>query len=172
MNQVHPRRARDDFLAGIAFCALGIYLAVEGLAMPGAGGFIEEGGEPGRVPVMLGVILGALGAVLMARSGRAALHWLRRRPPMEADASISPRAALTTALGCSLYGVVLMGLRVGGWDVPFGLATALFVFGFVVIAERDRPDRFRGWVTAAVFALTVSIAVTFVFERWFFVTLP
>lgn len=140
--------------------------------MPGAGGFIEEGGEPGRVPIILGVIIGALGAVLMGRSGPAAFHWLRHRPPMEADAAISPRAALTTALGCSLYGAVLMGLRVGGWDVPFSLATALFVFGFVVIAEWNRPGRFRRFVSAAVFAVIVSIVVTVVFERWFFVTLP
>lgn len=175
MNQIHPRRARDDFLSGIAFCAFGIYMAVEGLGMPGAGGFIEQGGEPGRVPVMLGVIIGALGALLVVRSGRGAFVWLRRRPQAETDASINPRAALITAFGCSLYGLVI-GLRIGGWDLPFSLATAVFVFGFVVIAEWKRPEqaagRLRRCVSAAVFALIVGIAVTMVFERWFFVTLP
>lgn len=172
MNQAHPHGARDDILAGIAFCALGVYLVLEGLAMPAAGGFIEEGGEPGRVPVMLGAIIGALGAALLARSGRAALHGLRQHPPREADPSISPRAALTTALGCSLYGVVLMGLNVGGWDVPFSLVTALFVFGFIVLAEQDRPRRLQRFVSAAIFALAVGLTVSVVFERWFFVALP
>ena len=176
MNQVHSRRARNDFLQGIAFCAFGIYIAVEGFRMPGAGGFIEEGGEPGRVPIILGVVIGALGAMLMVRSARAAVGWLRHRPPKEADASINPRVALVTAVGCSLYGVVLLGLRICGWDVPFSLVTALFIFGFVVIAEwsmrEQRIGRLRRGVSAALFALTISIVVTFVFERWFFVTLP
>lgn len=176
MSQVHSRRTRDDFLSGLAFCALGIYMAAEGLSMPGAGGFIEEGGEPGRVPVLLGVIIGALGAMLMARSARAGFQWLRRRAPAPIEASTNRRVALATALGCTFYGVVLTGLRIGGWDVPFSLGTALFVFGFVVIAERNGPGRSAGRLrrcaSAAIFALVVSVAVTVVFERWFFVTLP
>ncbi len=176
MNQVHPRRARNDFLQGVAFCAFGLYMAVEGFGMPGAGGFIEAGGEPGRVPVMLGIIIGTLGATLMARSARAALTWLRQRPPREVDDSINPRVALMTAAGCTLYGVVLIGLQIGGWKVPFSLGTALFVFAFIVIAEWNMPERRAGrlprWVSAAMFAVAISIAVSFVFERWFFVTLP
>lgn len=176
MNQVHSRRARNDFLQGIAFLAFGIYLAVEGFGMPGAGGFIEEGGEPGRVPIMLGAVIGALGAMLMVRSIRGALDWLRHRPPKAIDATTNPRVALMTAVGCSLYGAMLMGLQIGGWKVPFSLGTTLFIFAFVVIAEWNLPEprvgRFRRCVSAAIFALAISIAVTVVFERWFFVTLP
>ena len=60
--------AKADFLTGLVIFVLGIYMVFEGLRMPGAGGFIEAGGEPGRVPVMLGAILALLALALISRA--------------------------------------------------------------------------------------------------------
>jgi len=124
-----------DFWASICFFIVGAYMAVEGLGMPGAGGLIEEGGEPGTVPVLLGTIIALLAAILLVRSVTAGGY----RPSALKTDDGDERAGLwrsgITAIGCSVYAVGLVGARIGGWHVPYGLATALFVFAFIVIAE-------------------------------------
>jgi hypothetical protein len=130
-----PRMHAADFWASLAFFVVGVYMAVSGLGMPGAGGFIEEGGEPGKVPILLGTIIALLALTLLIRStlaGGYRFSAIRTEDPGE-------RAGLwrcgITALGCSVYAVGLVGARIGGWDVPYSGATALFVFLFVVISE-------------------------------------
>ncbi|MEJ8570559.1 hypothetical protein [Microbaculum marinum] len=124
-----------DFWASICFFIVGVYMAVSGLGMPGAGGFIEDGGEPGRVPILLGVVIALLALTLLVRSALAGGF----RPSAIRTEDPAERAGLwrcgVTAAGCSVYAVGLVGARIGGWHVPYDAATALFVFLFVVIAE-------------------------------------
>jgi hypothetical protein len=124
-----------DFWASICFFVLGVYMAVSGLRMPGAGGLIEKGGEPGRVPFLLGVVIAVLAVGLLFRSVMAGGYRLSAiRTEDETERAGLWRCAVT-AVGCSVYAVGLVGAKFAGWHVPYGGATALFVFAFIVISE-------------------------------------
>lgn len=127
--------ARADFLAALIFLALGVYMAEEGLRMPGAGGFIEEGGEPGRVPVMLGVIIALLAIVLLVRAVRQGGHRLAGVRFADPDARSGSIRCAVTALVCSLYAVGLLGATLGGHEVQYHEATFLFLAVFIIGSE-------------------------------------
>lgn len=128
--------AKADFLTGLVLLALGVYLTVEGLRMPGAGGFIEAGGEPGRVPVMLGAIITVLAAVLVVRSVRAGGHrWMLDPGPGNSDRRIGAMRCAVAAALCSGYAVGLLGAEIAGFRVPYPLATFLFLAAFIAVFE-------------------------------------
>ncbi|MCP3867444.1 MAG: hypothetical protein GY703_04965 [Gammaproteobacteria bacterium] len=111
---------------------LGIYMVAEGLRMPGAGGYIEAGGEPGRVPVMLGCILALLAMVLLIRSVKSGGHRLLQTGN---KAQVSRRGiirGLLTAVWCSSYALLILGMDIGGSAISYQLATAVFLFVFIV----------------------------------------
>lgn len=202
--------ARADFFTSIFFFVLGTYMAFVGLGMPGAGPIIEPGGEPGRVPVMLGCIIALCAAVLLIRSVGQGGH--RTQSVGEVDAKDGDssqtgwRRCLFTALGCSFYAVGLVGSSWFGWQVPYHLATGLFLFLFIIGFEWGFAVELGGkrWVwleakfpqiagfltkrlsfvsretapyawliaTAFVQAILVTWAVTHLFEKQFYVTLP
>jgi hypothetical protein len=198
--------AKADFITAIAFFLLGVYMISEGLQMPGAGGFIEKGGEPGRVPVLLGAIIAAFAAVLLVRSVVAGGHRLGELMAATTGNRVGLVRGVVTAAGCSLYAVGLVGAQIAGWRVPYSLATGLFVFAFIAASEWREADEAgaRRWrwlcdrlpsvagllrsafgvlgprgaacawlvVTAGLQAVIVAAAVTYLFERQFYVTLP
>lgn len=202
--------ARSDFFTSIVFFALGLYLTYEGLGMPGSGPIIEPGGEPGRVPVMLGVLISLCAAVLLIRSiGRGGHKSPVAEEKTGADAGGRKRGqirGLLTIAGCSIYAVGLVGSSWFGWPMPYRLATGLFIFLFIVGFEWDlAPELGRNlWVrlenktpaaarflatsfgflseakaaylwlfaSASIQAVLVTWAVTYLFERKFYVTLP
>jgi hypothetical protein len=124
-----------DFWASFAFFIVGVYMAVSGLKMPGAGGFIEEGGEPGRVPVLIGGFIAVLALALLIRSALAkGYRFSNISTEDDVETAGLVRCAIT-ALGCSVYAVGLVGAKIGGWHVPYSGATALFVFLFIVVSE-------------------------------------
>jgi len=133
--------ARTDFFASIVFFILGIYLAYEGLGMPGAGPIIEPGGEPGRVPMLLGVIISLCAAVLLVRSIGQGGHRLPVTEKLEEAGADSRRhgkiRCVLTAVGCSFYAVGLIGSSWFGWSMPYHAATGIFVFLFIVGFEWD-----------------------------------
>lgn len=136
--------ARADFFTSIFFFILGIYMAFEGLRMPGAGQVIEPGGEPGRVPVMLGCIISFFAAVLLIRSIGQGGH---RRWVGDDDGGVRRIGALRcayTAIGCSLYAVGLVGSTILGWQVPYYFATCLFVFLFITAFEWEYALEYGG----------------------------
>lgn len=147
-----PRMHAADFWASICFFIVGVYMAVSGLGMPGAGGFIEEGGEPGRVPNLLGTIIALLALTLLIRSALAGGYKLSAIRTDDASERAGLWRCSITALGCSVYAVGLVGARIGGWHVPYHAATALFVFLFIVISEWplavEHGARRRQWLTA------------------------
>lgn len=202
--------ARADFFTSIIFFVLGVYMAFEGLGMPGAGRIIEPGGEPGRVPVMLGVIISLCAAVLLIRSIGQGGH---RSPVIDRseDADGDSRGlgrirCAITAAGCSFYAVGLIGSSWFGWGMPYHFATGLFVFLFIVGFEWEFAPELGGnlwtwlnnkmpriarfvsaifgflpapktpyiwlFVSASIQAVLVTWAVTYLFEREFYVTLP
>ncbi len=123
---------RADFLSSLVFFVLGIYMVMEGIAMPGAGGFIEVGGEPGKVPILLGVIIVFFSVILLFRSISEQGYKLTQKPAQEvAEPTGALRSALTAA-GCSFYAVGLLGASIAGHDVMYHEATALFIFLFIV----------------------------------------
>lgn len=126
---------KADFVASLVFLALGLFMIEEGARMPGAGGLIEAGGEPGKVPILLGAILAVLALALLVRTLRRG-DW---RPSFAALAQPEPRRAalraLATGAGCAFYAVGLVGANVFGVHIDYEVATALFVFAFILIAE-------------------------------------
>ncbi len=132
---------RADFLTGLVIFALGIYMALEGLRMPGAGGFIEAGGEPGRVPVMLGAVLALLALILVAQSVSRGGHRWPDSKALERDTRIGvARSALAAAI-CCLYALGLIGATILGWEVKYSEATFLFLLVFVAGFEWQHAPR-------------------------------
>lgn len=131
--------ARADFFASIIFFVLGVYLAYEGLGMPGAGPIIEPGGEPGRVPVLLGVIISVCAAALLVRSvGRGGHRSVVSEGSNVTDSDdLKPGRirGILTAVGCSFYAVGLVGSSWFDWNVPYRVATGLFILLFIVASE-------------------------------------
>ncbi|MCB2100305.1 MAG: tripartite tricarboxylate transporter TctB family protein, partial [Rhodobacterales bacterium] len=150
------RMARADFLSAIVFFVLGIYMVFEGLRMPGAGGFIETGGEPGRVPVLVGGVIALFALVLLVRSVRQGGHRRARDGDGMSDADraqarVGTLRSLLAAVGCSVYAVGLLGAHIGGFSVSYPLATGLFILLFIMGFEwADAPEAgARRWAQLA-----------------------
>jgi hypothetical protein len=144
--------AKADFISAIVFFLLGVYMIVEGIRLPGAGGFIEEGGEPGRVPIMLGLIIAGFALILLMRSIAAGGHRLGELREAGTKNRTGIVRGTATAIGCSFYAVGLVGAKLAGWKVPYSLATGLFIFVFIVAFEwadaRDVGARRWEWLNA------------------------
>jgi Tripartite tricarboxylate transporter TctB family len=167
-------RARDnaaDFLSGVAFVLLGIALLYGAVTMP----TLENRGvhpltAPGLVPGGLAIALILCGGLLAAgaRRGGGIGEGLR------ALAAIfrGPEAA---RVGSAVVLVLVYTLGLVGW-LPFWLATALFVFAFILCFEQLLPNGAyvprRTLLWGATVALVAGWAVVLVFERGFLVRLP
>jgi putative tricarboxylic transport membrane protein len=164
---------KSDFVAGLAFVALGVAALVESLRMPRFEHLgVNPYSVPGVVPGGLGLVIMLLGAVLVVRAGRAGgwrlgpelarLATLRRN-----DAAHRFTLALVLTFG---YAAGLIGA------VPFWLATGLFVFAFITLFEwsagADRAARLKALGIAGIEAVLVAAVVTLVFRDLFLVTLP
>ncbi len=107
-------------------------MIVEGLGMPGAGGFIEKGGEPGKVPVLLGGIMAFFALVLLMRSISQRGHKFWESGSDGQPDLRGPIRSAITAIGCSFYAVGLLGAELAGWNVQYHEATAVFLFLFIL----------------------------------------
>ena len=165
--------ARADFVAALAWIALGITIVAGALAMDR----LERFGAtlytaPGLVPGILGALIAFLGGVLLLRSVRrgAMATFSERWLPTPEGRSTLARTALATALSL-VYTLVLVG-----HGLPFWLVTVLFVFVFMLLfylpERRARGETLRGVVLSAVVAIATSAVVTLMFERVFLVRMP
>ncbi len=142
----------------MALMALGIAALIACLDMPRfEERQINPYTAPGLVPGMIAAVLALLGFFLTLRAARQRSV---KAPPTKNPPGGA--ATLWVTLGLTLaYAAGLVG------RVPFWLATGLFVFAFVAILEwrRDRPpgEHFRALAFAAVYAVAVAAAVTWVF---------
>lgn len=154
---------RADFWFSIVLSVLGLGIVAESLRMPRLEHLgVHPMSAPGLTPGVLGLVLAVLGFALLFRSIRATPKTTGENT---AAAGGWSRLATTLAL-CLAYALVLLG-----W-LPFWLATALFVFAFVLLFTwSDRPG-LRSAVIAGSLALVVSAAVTLLFQEVFLVRLP
>jgi putative tricarboxylic transport membrane protein len=164
---------RADFLTGVGLILLSLYILLESRRMPQ---FEHLGAHPlsapGIVPAFLAVILVICGGVLVVRSVWAGGHHLgvTREGARRVLAEPGNRRLLITLVLTIGYAGGLIG------RIPYALATALFVFLFVLIFEWQPRLSAARWArllaVAAVLAALTGGVVSWVFERLFLVTLP
>ncbi len=167
-----PLPPRVDLWTAAVFFAIAIAILYASWVMPT---YREQAGQlytaPGLVPAFYGTIIALLSLWLGARSiGRGALRRDAAGPPRtKREGHSNTRLALASAL-CLIYAVGLIG------RLPFWLATAIFVFLFVLLFEWRRDEalafRLRRMAIAAVLGVGTGWAVLYVFRDIFLVRLP
>ena len=162
---------RVDLLTAAVFFAAGVAIIYASWLMPR---FKEQLGEiytaPGLVPALYGTVIAALALWLAARSiGRGAFKPASGGPRERREGYSNARLVLATAL-CLAFAVGMVG------RLPFWLATAIFVFFFILLFEWRAGqlwrERARPLLTALATAAATGILVVLVFERAFYVRLP
>jgi hypothetical protein len=164
---------KADYLTGLALILLSIYVLVESWRMPRLENLhVNPFSVPGIVPAFLAVVLLIFGLILVVRSVKAGGHHLglSREGVRKILADPGNRRLLWTAVLTVVYAGVLVG------RTPYGPATGLFIFVFVVVFEWRRGMSLREWkrvgLAAAILAIVFAVAVSYTFERLFLVTLP
>lgn len=157
---------RADFWFSIAVTVLGVAVVAESLRMPRLENLgVHPMSAPGLTPGLIGLVLAGLGAALLLRNIKVRAQAAATATVPEPEAGSGRRLAISMAL-CLVYAIVLLG-----W-LPFWLATAVFVFAFVLTFTWQRHAAMRLAAIAAVLAVAVAAAVTLLFERVFLVHLP
>ena len=170
-NIMKKSGARADFWFGLGLVIFGFALGFESWRMPRLAELnVHPMTAPGLVPGLLGAIIFFLGSILFIRAARAG-GWRLTGAGGDGGGLSSQTKRFFVALGlCLVYAGGLVGL------IPFWAATFLFVMVFIVIFEwrRDRvlALHLRAIALAALQAVIVSAAVTFIFEKIFLVRLP
>lgn len=161
-----------DRLSGIVFAILGVLVMLGSWTMPR---FEAQGvpvyQAPGLTPGFLGLGLALAGLVLAVRTGRPDARETHYWDQVIGTPANRKRALAALVLTL-LYGAVLFG------NIPYILATFLFVFAFVVTFEivlkpagstrRAIPSA----LVALVLALVTSFGSAYVFRSLFLVQLP
>jgi putative tricarboxylic transport membrane protein len=162
---------RADFVTGVFLIVFGLAVLAEAWSMPR----LEERSinpwtAPGIVPGILGIIIALCGALLALRSVGAGALRARWSGVADADSRDSFWRLTLCALLCVGYAVLLVG------QMPFWLATAVFVFAFVAAFEWNGSDtgpaRGRKLVVAAAIAAATAIIIPYSFQYLFLVRLP
>jgi hypothetical protein len=167
------KMAKADFLTGLFLVALGVYVGIESWRMPRMEHLqVHPLSVPGLVPGLLGVVIILFGLVLTGRSARAGGHHLGLTA--EAARSVLAKPGNRRLLVTGVLTIGYAGFLIG--SLPFWLATALFVFVFVLVFEWRQGLLPAEWakliLAAAILAAATSAVVTWVFEKVFLVTLP
>jgi hypothetical protein len=133
-DRFQSQMPRADFLTGIVFFLLGIYMIAEGAGMPGPAevSFIEVGGEPGRVPIVVGSVIASFAFILLIRSVGDGGHKVWQLGGISSEMRTGTMRSAIAAIGCTAYALGLLGARIGGWHIPYEFATGIFVFLFIV----------------------------------------
>jgi hypothetical protein len=170
---VQGASARADFVAALAWIALGLTIVAGALAMDR----LERFGAtvytaPGLVPGILGALIAFLGGVLLVRSVRRGAMATFSEPWLPTPEGRSTLARTVLAIALSLfYTLVLVGHGLRFW-----LVTVVFVFVFMLLfylpERRARGETVRGAVLSAAVAIATSAVVTLMFERVFLVRMP
>jgi len=124
---------RADFVAGLIFFLLGLYMIIEGAGMPGPAEvvYIEQGGEPGRVPIVVGAIIAIFSFILLLRAVQHGGYRLLQGGPIDSHTRSGIIRSSLAAIGCTAYAIGLLGATIGGWKIPYEFGTGLFVFLFI-----------------------------------------
>jgi hypothetical protein len=166
-----PMPPRVDLWTAAVFLAVGVAIVYASWVMPR---YQEQLGQvytaPGLVPALYGIVITILGIWLAARSiGRGALRRGEKQARVAREGYSNLRLALAAVLGLA-FAVGMVG------RLPFWLATAIFVFTFIMLFEwrKDQPWRERAIriASAALIGGGTGVAVMLVFTRLFLVRLP
>lgn len=166
-----PLPPRVDLVTAAVFFAAGVAVIYAAWLMPR---FEEQLGQiytaPGLVPALYGTVIAVLALWLAARSiGRGALARGGAGTRARREGYSNARLALAAVL-CLAFAVGMVG------RLPFWLATAIFVFLFILLFEwrAGQPwrERLRPIATAALLAGATGALVMLVFQRVFLVRLP
>lgn len=164
---------KADFVTALILAVSSIAIVVSAYRMPR---FEEVGAQPydapGLVPGLLGMILLILSFMLLMRSIRQKGYVLGVNPGSLAtffkDATVL-RILITIGISM-LYGMAFLG------NLPYVLATGLYVLAFVIIFEyrRDQPmqTQWKILLFALLLAVLTAGAVAVVFRYLFLVNLP
>jgi hypothetical protein len=161
---------KADFITGLVLTLLGAAVVWASLDMPRfEDRNIDPYTAPGLVPAALGVIILALGAVLLVRAGRAG-GWRLWPAAQRSSGDPGVRRLVLSAALCLIYAGGLVG------TLPFWLATFLFITAFVVLFEWplaiSRADRLNRLAFAPLLAAVIAVVVTMLFQYVFLVRLP
>jgi len=161
-----------DRLSGLFFAILGFAVAVGAWAMPqfeAQGASIYQ--SPGLTPGILGLALAICGLILAVRPMRSdgveQSYW-----KTVVGTTVNRNRAIAALALTLTYGAVLFG------NVPYVLATFLFVFAFVAVFEVFlKPEgstrrTVPSLVAAALLGLITSVGSQYVFQTLFLVRLP
>lgn len=122
-----------------------------------------EGPAPGYYPFWVATILGVSSLVNLAGA-------VRGHGAGEIFVSLRPFGRVLAVLVPSLVFVALIGgLSLGPVEIPalgIYVASAIFIFAFMIAVGRENPLKAIG------VAIAVPIALFFMFEKWFLVPLP
>ena len=166
-----PLPPRVDLWIAMVFFALGAAIIAISLQMPT---YREQLGEiytaPGLVPTVHGAIVILLSLWLGQRSiARGAMRRGASIPTPKREGYSNARLAIAAAL-CLVFTTGLIG------RMPFWLAAAIFVSGFITLFEwrgnLSRAERMKRLAIALAIGAATGAAVVLVFERLFLVRLP
>lgn len=158
---------RADLVSSVILLAFGIAVVVESWRMPtmshlGASPY----SAPGLVPGLLGAAMALFAVILLARS----VVGLRGGASVAATDWLGWFRAAVAFVLCMVYAGFLVG------NLPFWLATFLFVFAFILLfelwEEAQRSQWLRRLVASAVIAALTGLIVSYIFSEIFFVRLP
>lgn len=167
-----PAMNKADFISSIILTLFGIGIVVESLRLPRLENLdINAYTVPGIVPGFLGLFLTIAGLFILIRSIRRGGYRLSSSSGQIAGwlgSAMVKRTAVTVAITMA-YAILLFP------NVPFWLATPVFIFAFVVATEAMKygrlPDPVR-LLTALVLAVVAGLVINYVFQDLFFVRLP
>lgn len=166
-----PLPPRVDLWTAAVFLAVGVAIIYAAWVMPT---FREQLGQaytaPGLVPMLYGIVIAVLALWLAARSiGRGAFRRGEKSARTRREGYSNARLILAAAL-CLAFAVGMVS------RLPFSIATAIFVFLFIMLFEWQKGQawrqRARPMITAALTAAATGVLVVLVFERVFLVRLP
>jgi hypothetical protein len=162
---------RADLLSATLWVAFGVAVVVGAWRMDRLAHLhINTFEVPGLVPGLLGAMLVLLGLLLAFRAIR---NGALRTQPRPAPASSASALYMASVLGAMLlYSLVLVG-----HGLPFWLATAVFVSGFIFVFDRARQRALgrpasRQALLALACGVVTSAVVSLAFEHVFYVRLP
>jgi hypothetical protein len=167
-----PLPPRVDLWTAAVFSAFGLAIIYVSWQMPT---YREQLGQiytaPGLVPIFYGIVIAVLGLWLAARSiGRGAFKPQAKAPPAKDEGGYGAARLVAASVVGLLYSVGMIT------RLPFWLATAIFVFLFIMLFEWRKEhswrQRLRPMITAALIGIGTGWGVVFVFQRIFLVRLP
>jgi putative tricarboxylic transport membrane protein len=164
---------KADFLTGLVLILLSLCVVFESWRMPRLEHLkVHPLSVPGLVPAFLGIVIFVFAVILVVRSVLVGGHRLGLSNEALRRLLVEPGNQRLLVTGMLSIGYA--GFLVG--SIPYGLATGLFIFAFMVIFEwrrgMARRDYVRLGLVAGILAVGTSVLVTWVFESLFLVTLP